>query len=302
MNISFVIDVVIGVLFVSMIFSIINQKKPELLNGKKKSSRFEKTRAANRKKDEDLLGRRFQVPRDDKETVSVNLYEIESEKPTGIVYILHGGNLLDGDADQADSFCRRMSQQWNCMIVSVNYTKLDEQKPPYQQDEIIDTVLYFSQRATFYHIDPSRCAFVGFSGGAYLMMGAVAILATKGYLVKGMIAFYPIIDDSLVQLADQHLIQTPVTFVTCENEQENQMVDTLVEHIRQAGTECDVRHYESALTGFIEVNNPEYENNKFYRNQSPALHTEEQKTYASACEIWMGGVLERYFEENGERE
>lgn len=297
MDISFIVGLTIGVLVISMIYSVISQNKSDF----KKTSRFEKTREINRKKDEDLLGRRFQIPRDDKEPVRVNLYEIERDKPTGVVYLLHGGNLLDGDADQMDSFCQRMSQQWNCMIVSINYTKLDEQKPPYQQDEIIDTVLYFSQRATFYHIDPARCAFAGFSGGAYLMIGAAAILATKGYLVKGMIAFYPIIDDSLVQLADQHLIQTPVTFVTCENEQENSMVDTLAEHIRQAGTECDVRHYSNALTGFIEVNNPEYENNRFYRKQNPALHTEEQKTYASACEIWIGGVLDRYFEESSER-
>lgn len=302
MNISFIINIIIGILFVSMIFSIINQKKPDFLAEKKKVTRYAKAREVNRKKEDELLGRRFQIPRDGKELVNVNLYEIESEKPTGVVYLLHGGNLFDGDADQADSFCHRMSQQWNCMIVSINYTKLDEQRPPFQQDEIIDTVLYFSERSSFYHIVPAKCAFVGFSGGAYLMMGAAAILATKGYLVKGMISFYPIIDDSLVQLADQHLIQTPVTFVTCENEQENRMVDTLSEHICESGTECDIRHYDSALTGFIEVNNPEYENNRFYRNQNPTLHTEEMKTYAKACEIWMGSVLERYFDESNERE
>lgn len=297
MNISFIINIIIGVLFVSMIFSVINQKKPDVLDGKKKVTRYAKIREVNRKKEDELLGRRFQVPREGKEPVKVNLYEIECDTPTGVIYLLHGGNLLDGDADQMDSFCHRMSQQWKCMIVSVNYTKLDEQKPPFQQDEIIDTVLYFSQRSNFYHINPSKSAFVGFSGGAYLMTGAAAILATRGYLVKGMVSFYPIIDDTLVQLADQHLIHTPITFVTCENENENKMVDTLVEHIQRSGTECEVKHYENALTGFIEVNSPEYENNKYYRNQHTVLHTDEQKTYARACEIWIGNVIERYFED-----
>ena len=184
MDLSFMNNVIIGVLIVSMFFSMLNQKKPDLLTQKKGNRRYEKVRAINRKADEDLLGRRLSVPRDGRDEVAVNLYEISSDQPTPVVYVVHGGNLFDGDADQCDTFCHRMSRLWNCMIIAINYTKLDVQVPPYQQDEIIDTVEYFSSRSAFYHIDPSRSAFVGFSGGAYLMMGAAAILHTKGMDLK----------------------------------------------------------------------------------------------------------------------
>ena len=296
MELSFMINVIIGVLIVSMFFSILNQKKPDLLTQKKGNRRYEKVRAINRKADEDLLGRRLSVPRDGRDEVAVNLYEISSDQPTPVVYVVHGGNLFDGDADQCDTFCHRMSRLWNCMIIAINYTKLDVQVPPYQQDEIIDTVEYFSSRSAFYHIDPSRSAFVGFSGGAYLMMGAAAILHTKGMDLKGMISFYPLIDDSSIQLVDQGIYRTPITFITCENQQEIQMVDHLVSHLEQAGVQTDVRNYSAAVTGFIEVNNPEYEQNRYYQKGRDQMYTQDQKDYAAACEIWMAGVLERYFE------
>ena len=164
------------------------------------------------------------------------------------------------------------------------------------KSEIIDTVEYFSSRSAFYHIDPSRSAFVGFSGGAYLMMGAAAILHTKGMDLKGMISFYPLIDDSSIQLVDQGIYRTPITFITCENQQEIQMVDHLVSHLEQAGVQTDVRNYSAAVTGFIEVNNPEYEQNRYYQKGRDQMYTQDQKDYAAACEIWMAGVLERYFE------
>ncbi|HAW12417.1 MAG TPA: hypothetical protein DCW34_01725, partial [Erysipelotrichaceae bacterium] len=76
MDLSFMINVIIGVLIVSMFFSMLNQKKPDLLTQKKGNRRYEKVRAINRKADEDLLGRRFSVPRDGRDEVAVNLYEI----------------------------------------------------------------------------------------------------------------------------------------------------------------------------------------------------------------------------------
>lgn len=295
MNLNFLINVAIGILLVLMIFSLMNRKKNSGTG--KTESRYEKIRAVNRKNDEDMLGRRFNVPREgNKEDVKVNLYEISSEHPTPVVYVLHGGNLMDGDADQTDTFCHRLSVDNECMVVSINYTKLDVQRPPYQQDEIIDTVEYFASRNTYYHINPAKTAFVGFSGGAYLMMGAAAILGTKGRNIRGMIAFYPLIDDSLIQLVDQCILRTPVTFVTCDNEKENEMVETLRKHMELAGVEADVKRYPSAMTGFIEVNNPEYENNRYYQKGREAMYSEDQKDYARACKIWMRGELEGYFE------
>ena len=299
MDLNFIINMIIGVVIISAVFSYINQKNPDLLTVKKGNARYERIRAVNKKADENLLGRRFSVPRGEKDAVAVNLYEISCDQPTPVVYVIHGGNLMDGDADQCDTFCHRMSRLWNCMIISINYTKLDVQSPPYQQDEIIDTVEYFSSRSSFYHIDPSKSAFVGFSAGAYLMMGAAAILHTKGMDLKGMISFYPLIDDSLFRLVDQGIYHTPVTFVTCDNEQEIKMVEKLSESLMKAGIETETRNYSGALTGFIEVNNPEYEQNRYYQKGREHMYTQDQKDYARACEMWMSGVLERYFE-NGE--
>ena len=74
------------------------------------------------------------------------------------------------------------------------------------------------------------------------------------------------------------------------------MVDQLVSHMNRAGVQADVRNYSAATTGFIEVNNPEYEQNRYYQKGREQMYTQDQKDYAVACEIWMTGVLNRYFE------
>lgn len=258
--------------------------------------KLEKTRSEVKKPDSQLLGRRFDVERDGKDPVHVNIYEYHgSEDKVPMIFLFHGGTLLDGDADQMDSFCDRMKDQWEADIISVNYSKLDTHKVPYPQEEIVDAVKYFAIHSSDVHGDANRIAFIGFSGGAYLMTGAAALLGQMGLKIRGMVQFYPLLDDSIIHLADSHLISCPVTVVTCNNEEMNRRCNVYVQHLEQAGNEVDTREYPDAIQGFIEYNNPEFLENPMYKNNLKNFD-EDQKAMANACEIWLGGVFEGYFE------
>ena len=98
-------------------------------------------------KKEKLIGERVLVTREQFPDVEVNLYRYDSEKPVGLVVVAHGGALINGDADMTDSFCDTLRHDCKCCVASINYKKLAQQKPPYQQQEIIDVTQYFMKNA-----------------------------------------------------------------------------------------------------------------------------------------------------------
>ena len=116
------------------------------------------------------------VTREQFPDVEVNLYRYDSEKPVGLVVVAHGGALINGDADMTDSFCDTLRNDCKCCVASINYKKLAQQKPPYQQQEIIDVTQYFMKNASSYNLQTGNVVMVGFSGGSYLQIGAASIL------------------------------------------------------------------------------------------------------------------------------
>lgn len=288
---------IIGILIIIWAVMMILQRIMKPHQEKAVKKKLEKTRSSVHKSDSDLLGRRYEVERDGKDPVKVNIYEYHgSEEKVPMIFLFHGGTLLDGDADQMDSFCDRMKDQWEADIISVNYSKLDEHQVPYPQEEIVDAVKYFAIHSSEIHGDAERIAFIGFSGGAYVMTGACALLGQMGLKVRGMVEFYPLLDDSIIRLADSHLIPCPVTLVTCNNAEMNRRCEVFEQHLEKAGVEVETREYPDAMQGFIEYNNPEYLENPQFRNNLKNFD-EDQKAMASACEIWLSGVFEGFFEE-----
>lgn len=184
---------------------------------RRKGSGFSSSR--NTLKKEELNGERFSMERENQPPVEMNLYRYNTDTSVPLVLVCHGGALIDGDADMTDTFCEKIRSKAHVFVCSLNYKKLNTNKPPYQQQELIDTVLYFRRNASQYNIDPSKVVFVGFSGGSYLQIGAAGLLHSQGFDISGLISFYPLLDDSIIQLTDQHFLQYPITVVSCNNEE-----------------------------------------------------------------------------------
>ncbi|MBE6129434.1 MAG: alpha/beta hydrolase [Erysipelotrichaceae bacterium] len=260
------------------------------------AKRAQQVRNSQKKNDEQLLGRRMTVPREGKNGVRVNLYEPKNA-PAGkvpVIFLAHGGTFMDGSADQMDTFCSRCCEQWDALIVNIDYTTMDVQPFPYSQEEIRDTVLYFAVHASDFNADPHRFAMAGFTAGAYLLVGAAALLKEEGFTVKGLISFYPVVDDAMIHICDIGRHVSPFTLVTTGEDAMKDRYPVYIEHLEGSGVEVNLKSYESCVQNFVEYNNPEFKENPQYQN-SKAID-DDQAELARACEIWMGSEFQRFFE------
>ena len=263
---------------------------------RKLEERARKARAQLVKPDEQRIGQRRIIPREGKEGVAVNIYTPERRTDKmPVVFVAHGGTFLDGDADMLDSFCDRMKDQWEAVIISINYTKIDVHPIPYPQEEIVDTVLYTAIHAEQFHADAHKFAFVGFSAGAYLQTGAAAMLADKNFNIRGQVAFYPFIDDTQIRMCDSGYHVGPFVMVTTGNDVMRDRETIYEEHLNSGNVRYERRNYPDAVQGFVEFNNPEYEAIPAYAKN--AAVGPDQKDLARACEIWIGSVLDRFYGE-----
>ena len=250
-----------------------------------------KQRESLSKTDSERIGRRILVPREGTEGVRVNYYRPKtvSREIMPAVFISHGGQFMDGDADQLDTYCSEMAEQWECAIVNINYTTLDVKPIPYPQEEIRDTVLWFAIHASEFAVDPHKFVLMGFSAGAYLSVGAGTFLKEKGFELKGMILVSPLIDDTQIRLCDAGLHVSPTVLITTPSDSMKDRYPVYLEHMKNAGVEVEYREFGEALPGFIEYNNPEYTDLKQYA-KLPAV-SEEQKEIARICNIWIGSQI-----------
>ncbi|MBR3358412.1 MAG: alpha/beta hydrolase [Solobacterium sp.] len=290
---NFIINVIGIFLLMFLGVWIYNKLHPGAFD-RKLEERARNARAKFVKTDSERRGRRVIIPREGKDGVAVNLYTpSHPEAKMPVVFVCHGGTFMDGDADMLDSFCDRMKDQWEAVIMNINYTKIDVHQIPYPQEEIVDTVMYTAVHAEQFHADAHRFAFVGFSAGAYLQTGAAAMLSQKDFRICGQIAFYPFIDDTQIRMCDSGYHIGPYYMVTTGKDMMKDRESIYEQHLRSGNVEYERRHYDDAVQGFVEYNNPEIENNPAYRKS--AAISEEQKELARACEVWVGSILDRFW-------
>lgn len=92
---GFILLAVVILLIAVMLF-LLNQAK-------RNSEAWAENQAAMVKTDDELLGEHFYVLRQDMEAVDVNLYLPENGENLPVVFNLHGGAFIAGDADTLDS-------------------------------------------------------------------------------------------------------------------------------------------------------------------------------------------------------
>lgn len=257
-------------------------------------------RAANQaamvKSDEDLLGEHFYVPREGQDPVDVNLYIPEEGDNLPVVFHLHGGAFIAGDADTLDSLSLRLSQDWNAVIVTVNYKlAVDGISIEYGTQEVVDTVKYFLDHAAEYRIDPHKAVLMGYSAGG--CHGALAALALErdGVDLAAQVLCYSFIGGVLETLPSlsqaQQAALPPTLFVLADNDPISEGSLEYEEKLREAGIQTEVKKYDGAIHGFIEENNPEYES----LPAGAASKSPEQEVKARDAEqfigTWLKGIL-----------
>lgn len=282
-----VIVLLIGLLIGSVIFSVFRQAK---IN--------EENQIKMQKSDELLIGTRMSVPREGKDAVSVNIYYPESmeegEKLPAVLNI-HGGAFITGDADTLDSQSQRLADSWGMVIIGVDYTLANNVAIEYAVEEVRDTVLYFVENGSAHGIDPSKIVLMGYSAGGYHAMAAAIELEKQGVELAAQVLCYPYLRDVLDiynALPEEDRLVAPALFVIAETDPISQGALPYEQLLRDNSVQTEILTYADAMHGFIEENNPEYDDLQNITSQSP-----EQETLARKAEDeigqWLNAVLQQ---------
>ena len=214
-------------------------------------------RAALKKDDSELIGQRFKIVRNMKDDVDVNIYmpaDVSAEKRP-VVFNIHGGGFVGGDADALDTQSDRIANEWNMIVVTINYTKADVKPVSYGAQEISDTVLYFMDNAETYNADVAKYHIMGYSAGAYYAAEAVRLLKESGLDIHSLILCYPWCTGLPTDALNEDWPKT--LFVFAGQDPISQRAKHYAEDMENAGIEVEIIEYEGAVHSFIESNNPE---------------------------------------------
>lgn len=238
-------------------------------------------RAKTQKADAELIGERFQVSRDGKDSVDVNLYFPEQyEGKLPLLVNFHGGGFVLGDADETDSQCAAWANAWNMIVVSVNYTAPDMKSVKYGIQEGIDTIRFFMEHAKEYSIDTNSIFVSGHSAGGYYA-AMTAIEADKlGITLKGQILMCPWATALPSKVNDT---LAPALFILGGADEISQRSSKYQNTLINCGINITVKEYVNGQHPFIHTIYPELEAGLSESDREIYI-TEEQKQLARDAE------------------
>lgn len=235
-----------------------------------------------------------------------------------VVFIMHGGSWIGGDAVLIDSLAKTLSDSASVFAVNVNYTKLDEKPYPNPLEEILSVVSYFKKNHALYGIDPEKCVLMGMSAGGHLAGCASVLAKDKGISIARQILVYPYLDwtgETDTYLQDNGIIDipfeeirelyfgnmdlrlrtvspiyakdeeltgiAPCDIIACGKDVLRPHAYRYFEKLQGIGVRAAIREYENAVHGFLEVNRPDSTIFNEARNDEQALYTRDLENYLS---------------------
>ena len=180
------------------------------------------------------------------------------------------------------------------IVVTINYRLMTDETPiEYGTEEVIDVIRYFKEHAEEYRADPERFCVMGYSAGAY-HTAAVLALKAENMDVAAQVLCYAYIGDAVERYnalsPEQRATMAPALFVLADNDSFSDESLTYQEVLEANGVSAQVKKYAGSLHGFIEENNPEYEDFIITISKSP-----EQEKMAREAEEFIGNWLSGQF-------
>ncbi|MCL4380098.1 alpha/beta hydrolase [Candidatus Dependentiae bacterium] len=119
----------------------------------------------------------------------------ETQLPVFVMF--HGGGWIMGDLETHDGLCREISQQADCIVVSVAYHRAPEYKFPVPFNDCYDATAWVVKEIASYGGNPSMIAVGGDSAGGNLA-AAVALKArdTRDFALAAEVLLYPVTNNN----------------------------------------------------------------------------------------------------------
>ena len=123
-------------------------------------------------------------------------YLLEKKASPAVIYA-HGGGVVAGTADLMKTLLSKYAIECGTVYFNVEYRLAPETKCPNNALDFYRAAKYIIQHAADFGVDPQRIAIAGDSGGGYIVMATMVMLAQKdeGHLIKLAIPGIPMIDD-----------------------------------------------------------------------------------------------------------
>ena len=110
----------------------------------------------------------------------------------------HGGGWVIGDLDSHDVVCRKLADEGQLVVISVDYRLAPEHKFPAAIDDAIAATKWIADNANKLAIDAGRLTVGGDSAGGNLAaVVAIAARDGNGPAISGQVLIYPAIDFAL---------------------------------------------------------------------------------------------------------
>lgn len=257
-------------------------------------SENEALRNMSKKTDDELIGQRLVIERKGKGDIHVNVYipQTVSDTKLPVLFNAHGGGFFLGDADEMDTQCDHWANDWNVIVVSINYTKLDTKPMDYAVAEITDTIAYFEKNADKYNADVTRFSVIGHSAGGFLAAKAAIALDAKGFQLESQILLCPW-TTGLPKTVSSTL--APAFFSLGGADSISQESSQYQEVLKAAGVPYTVKEYEGGEHPFIHSPYPEFQ--KGLSAEEKAVFANEEQfalSYQAENDIkeWLNSLWE----------
>nr|WP_278003481.1 alpha/beta hydrolase [Nodosilinea sp. TSF1-S3] len=109
------------------------------------------------------------------------------QSPRPAIVTIYGGAWQRGDPAATARFSTYMAAQ-GYVVVAIDYRHAPDYRFPTQLEDVQTALAWVGDRASDYHIDPSRIALVGWSAGAHLAL--LAAYAPGGYPLRAVVNYY----------------------------------------------------------------------------------------------------------------
>ncbi len=118
--------------------------------------------------------------------------------PAPVLVFFHGGGWVIGNLDTHDIVCRKLAQEGELIVISVDYRLAPEHKFPAAVDDAMGAAQWVADNAAALGVDAARLSVGGDSAGGNL--AAVVALAARdgqGPAIAGQVLIYPATDFSM---------------------------------------------------------------------------------------------------------